>query len=87
MALVDMLNAGGQCDLLEVRLDRFEKAPDFGDLLSARTKPVIMSCRRTRDGGYWDASEEERRCKACGAVALDGIVRGERCPSCSAARS
>src|SRR5438874_3416058 len=60
MALVDMLNAGGQCDLLEVRLDRFEKAPDFGDLLSARTKPVIMSCRRTRDGGFWEGSEEER---------------------------
>src|SRR3984893_9922544 len=60
LALVDMLNAAPQCDLLEVRLDRFGKAPDFGDLLSARTKPVIMSCRRTRDGGFWEGSEEER---------------------------
>jgi 3-dehydroquinate dehydratase/shikimate dehydrogenase len=60
MALVDMLNAGRQCDLLELRLDRFEKAPDMKELLGAKPKPVIMSCRRTRDGGYWEGSEEER---------------------------
>ena len=28
-ALVDMLNAAKQCDLLEIRLDRFEKERDF----------------------------------------------------------
>jgi 3-dehydroquinate dehydratase / shikimate dehydrogenase len=60
LALVDMLNAARQCDLLEVRLDRFGKAPDVGELLSAKPKPVIMSCRRPRDGGLWDGSEEER---------------------------
>jgi 3-dehydroquinate dehydratase/shikimate dehydrogenase len=60
MALVDMLNAGRQCDLLEVRLDRFGKAPDLGELLTARPKPVIMSCRRVCDGGLWEGSEEER---------------------------
>ena len=60
LALVDMLNAARQCDLLKVRLDRFGKAPDVGELLSVKPKPVIMSCRRPRDGGLWDGSEEER---------------------------
>jgi 3-dehydroquinate dehydratase / shikimate dehydrogenase len=60
LALADMLNASRQCDLLEVRLDRFGKAPDLSDILSAKPKPVIMSCRRPSDGGMWDGSEEER---------------------------
>ncbi len=61
MALADMLNASRQCDLLEVRLDRFGKAPDLGELLSAKPKPVIMSCRRPCDGGVWDGNEDERQ--------------------------
>jgi 3-dehydroquinate dehydratase/shikimate dehydrogenase len=60
MALVDMLNAARQCDLLEVRLDRFGKAPDLGEILSAKPRPVIMSCRRQQDGGLWEGTEEER---------------------------
>src|SRR5262245_13957940 len=59
-ALVDMLNASRQCDLLEVRLDHFAKAPDISELLQAKPKPVIFSCRRPKDGGFWDGSEEER---------------------------
>jgi 3-dehydroquinate dehydratase/shikimate dehydrogenase len=60
LALADMLNAGRQCDLLEVRLDRFGKAPDVGELLSAKKKPIIFSCRRPQDGGDWEGSEDER---------------------------
>jgi 3-dehydroquinate dehydratase/shikimate dehydrogenase len=60
LALVDMLNAARQCDLLEVRLDRFGKAPEVGELLAAKPKPVIMCCRRAQDGGNWDGGEEER---------------------------
>jgi 3-dehydroquinate dehydratase/shikimate dehydrogenase len=59
-ALADMVNASKQCDLLEVRLDLFGKSPDVGELLAAKPKPVIMSCRRTQDGGNWDGSEAER---------------------------
>jgi 3-dehydroquinate dehydratase / shikimate dehydrogenase len=59
-ALVDMLNAAPQCDLLEIRLDRFGKAPELGELLAKKPKPVIMSCRRPQDGGAWDGTEEER---------------------------
>src|SRR5262245_33103381 len=56
-ALADMLTAAHHGDLLEVRLDRFEKAPDLGELLAARRKPVILSCRRPCDGGDWQGSE------------------------------
>jgi hypothetical protein len=51
LAVADMLTAARQGDLLEVRLDRFDKAPDLKDLLAARRKPVILTCRRVRDGG------------------------------------
>src|SRR6516162_2071345 len=60
LALADMLNASRQCDLLEVQLDRFEKAPDVGELLGHKPKPLIFSCRRPRDGGAWQGSEDER---------------------------
>src|ERR1700751_771056 len=59
-ALVDMLNAAKQCDLLEVRLDRFGKAPELGELMAHKPKPVIMTCRRPADGGFFDGSEGER---------------------------
>jgi 3-dehydroquinate dehydratase/shikimate dehydrogenase len=59
-ALADMVNAARQCDLIEVRLDRFAKAPDVGELVTNKPKPVIFSCRRRQDGGEWDGSEEER---------------------------
>src|SRR5438445_1280518 len=60
LALADMLNAARQCDLLEIRLDRFEKAPDVGELLAHKPKPVIFSCRRAQDGGDWQGTEAER---------------------------
>jgi 3-dehydroquinate dehydratase/shikimate dehydrogenase len=60
MALADMLNAAGQCDVLEVRLDKFSKAPEIKELLENKPKPVIMTCRRKQDGGDWAGSEEER---------------------------
>jgi 3-dehydroquinate dehydratase/shikimate dehydrogenase len=60
MALVDMLNAANQCDLLEVRLDRFGKPPDIHEVLARKPKPVIFSCRRPQDGGEWRGTEEER---------------------------
>jgi 3-dehydroquinate dehydratase/shikimate dehydrogenase len=59
-ALVDMMNAARQCDLLEIHLDRFLKALDLGELLAAKPKPVIVTCRRARDGGDWQGSEDER---------------------------
>src|SRR5260370_7533182 len=60
LALADMLNAARQGDLLELRLDRFAKAADVAELLTAKPKPVIMTCRRSQDGGQWQGPEEER---------------------------
>src|SRR5713226_7776908 len=60
LALADMLNASRQGDLLEIRLDRFAKAADVAELLTAKPKPVIMTCRRSKDGGNWEGPEEER---------------------------
>lgn len=57
---VDILNAAGQADLIEFRLDRLEKDPDIPDMLSVTQKPVLISCRRKCDGGDWDEDEEER---------------------------
>jgi 3-dehydroquinate dehydratase/shikimate dehydrogenase len=60
LALADMVNASRQCDLIELRLDRFAKAPEIAEILQHKPKPVIMSCRRKVDGGQWQGSEEER---------------------------
>jgi 3-dehydroquinate dehydratase/shikimate dehydrogenase len=59
-ALVDMFNAGPQCDLLEVRLDRIGRGADIGTLLARKPKPVVMTCRRAEDGGDWQGTEVER---------------------------
>src|SRR6267142_2201168 len=61
LALADMLNAAMMgADLLEVRLDCFENDPDPKELLNARRKPVIFSCRRPQDGGNWKGTEDAR---------------------------
>jgi 3-dehydroquinate dehydratase/shikimate dehydrogenase len=61
LALADMLNAARQGgDLLEVRLDRFGKAPDVGELIASKPRPVIFCCRRPVDGGNWDGTEDDR---------------------------
>lgn len=59
-AKVDMLNAARQCDLVELCLDRLVKEPDVGDLISGIDKPVMISCRRKRDGGQFEGSDEQR---------------------------
>ena len=60
LAKADILNASRQGDLVEVCLDKLIKKPDLGDMLSGCSKPVLVSCRRKKDGGHWDRSEEER---------------------------
>ncbi len=58
--MVDMFNSAKQCDLLEIRLDRFGMSPDLGELVARKPTPIIMSCRRQAEGGYWDGSEGQR---------------------------
>jgi 3-dehydroquinate dehydratase/shikimate dehydrogenase len=60
LALADMVNAKHFGDVLEVRLDRFGKSPDIGEMIAARPRPVIMACRRPDDGGYFEDTDAER---------------------------
>jgi 3-dehydroquinate dehydratase/shikimate dehydrogenase len=57
---VDLFNASGQCDLIELRLDRLGKEPDLKEMLEGISKPVLISCRRQADGGAWTDSEDDR---------------------------
>src|SRR5262245_1200504 len=62
LALADMLNAARMgADLLEVRLDCFEKPPNLSELITAKRKPLLFSCRRLQDGGNWKGTEEDRQ--------------------------
>ena len=61
LALADMLNAAMLgADLIEVRLDIFEKDANLGELVAAKRKPVLFSCKRPEDGGQWQGTEQER---------------------------
>ena len=62
---VDILNAAGRGDIVEVCLDRLIKEPDIKELLEVTNKPIIVSCRRKQDGGGWDGSEDERQEVLC----------------------
>jgi 3-dehydroquinate dehydratase/shikimate dehydrogenase len=60
LAKVDIFNACRMADMVEVCLDHLAKEPDIADMLSAATKPVLVSCRRKADGGQFTDSEEHR---------------------------
>jgi 3-dehydroquinate dehydratase/shikimate dehydrogenase len=60
LAKVDLLNAARHGDIVELCLDHLAKKPDVHDLISAVTKPVIVSCRRREDGGHWTGTEDAR---------------------------
>jgi 3-dehydroquinate dehydratase/shikimate dehydrogenase len=49
------------CRLVELRLDFLMTPPNLKRLLPERPCPVIVTCRRERDGGRWTKSEEERQ--------------------------
>ncbi|MDZ4686085.1 MAG: type I 3-dehydroquinate dehydratase [Planctomycetaceae bacterium] len=60
LAKVDLFNAAGQCDLIELCLDRLLKEPDVKDLIEGAKKPILVSCRRHADGGAFKGTEDER---------------------------
>jgi 3-dehydroquinate dehydratase/shikimate dehydrogenase len=47
--------------LVELRLDFLQRAPDVARLLKDRPTPVIVTCRRPADRGRWAGTEEQRR--------------------------
>ena len=61
LALADILNAVMLgADMIEVRLDKFERDAKLGDLVAAKRKPLLFSCKRPQDGGSWQGTEAER---------------------------
>lgn len=46
--------------LVELRVDWLARDPDVPRLLKDRPTPVILTCRRPKDGGKWRGTEEER---------------------------
>lgn len=60
LAKVDILNASRQGDLVELCLDYLIKEPDIKDLLDGVKKPVLISCRNTKDGGNFQGTDDER---------------------------
>ena len=48
-------------DLIELRLDSVSD-PDVAAALHGRTRPVIVTCRASWEGGGFRGSEDERRC-------------------------
>jgi 3-dehydroquinate dehydratase/shikimate dehydrogenase len=47
--------------LVELRLDYIQSAVNLNRLLPERPCPVVVTCRRERDGGKWARSEEQRQ--------------------------
>lgn len=56
-------------DLVELRLDSVAD-PDVAGALAGRTRPVIVTCRPTWEGGAFTGSEEERKRMLAEALAL-----------------
>jgi 3-dehydroquinate dehydratase/shikimate dehydrogenase len=54
-----MRAAAGNCDLLELRLDRIRDA-NLPRLLSSAPKPVIATCRPLHEGGQFGGTDAER---------------------------
>jgi 3-dehydroquinate dehydratase / shikimate dehydrogenase len=48
------------CQLVELRLDFLVTPPDLKRLLAERPCPVIITCRREKEGGRWTKPEEQR---------------------------
>ncbi|HEY6564913.1 MAG TPA: type I 3-dehydroquinate dehydratase, partial [Pirellulaceae bacterium] len=52
--------AADQIPLVELRMDYIRRDVNVRRLLELRPCPVILSCRREKDGGQWKGNEEQR---------------------------
>jgi 3-dehydroquinate dehydratase/shikimate dehydrogenase len=48
-------------ELVELRVDWLQRAPDLNRLLQDRPTPIIVTCRRPADGGRYGGTEEDRQ--------------------------
>jgi 3-dehydroquinate dehydratase/shikimate dehydrogenase len=49
------------CKLVELRLDFLMTPPNLNRILADRPCPVVVTCRREKDGGRWTKDEESRQ--------------------------
>jgi 3-dehydroquinate dehydratase/shikimate dehydrogenase len=47
--------------LVELRLDYIQSSVNLKRILAERPCPVVITCRRERDGGMWKGTEEQRQ--------------------------
>lgn len=47
-------------ELVELRIDYINGTPSVKALAGKRTGPVVITCRRERDGGRWSGTEDQR---------------------------
>lgn len=59
-------------ELVELRLDYIRRNVDLRRLITDRPCPVVVSCRREKDGGKWTGSETQRLTLLRAAIA-DGV--------------
>ncbi|MEW6381690.1 MAG: shikimate dehydrogenase [bacterium] len=59
VALQDIQQAEEVADILELRVD-YLADPDLAKILTARKKPLIVTCRKTDEGGKFPGTEAER---------------------------
>ena len=52
--------AAEPADIYELRFDRLEEAPDVEGLVAASDRPVIATCRSSRQGGFFGGTSEAR---------------------------
>ena len=55
--------------LVELRLDYIVRAVNLKRLIAEKPTPVIITCRREQDGGYWKHTEQERMMLIRSAIA------------------
>ncbi len=60
LAKVDLLNAAAHADMIELCLDSLAKEPNVSEMLEGIDTPVIVSCRRPKEGGNYRHDEEQR---------------------------
>ncbi len=56
-------------ELVELRLDYIKGPVNIKRLLADRPCPVVVSCRRKRDGGKWSGTEQQRQILLRAAIA------------------
>lgn len=58
-------------EMIELRIDWLNRAPDLQRLLAGRRVPTVVTCRRPEDGGKWRGEEDARQTLLRSAVVAE----------------